>query len=134
MAEMSDEALASYKRAAEAVLAAGREDRREVNEQIKAVIADARKAWPTISNADLVSFFNSQSMLMTSLAHLNIMRLGSAIDLVFRNCTLAAAAVAGAYDVEDDNTPKRDLDEIVAEAKQADEDFNAPGENTGMYL
>jgi hypothetical protein len=134
MAEMSEEALAAYKRAAEAVLAAGHEDRRVVNEQIRAVIADAKEAWPTISDADLVSFFNSQSMLMTSLAHLDIMRLGSAIDLVFRNCTLAAAAVAGAYDVEDDDTPKRDLDEIVAEAKQADKDFNAPGENTGMYL
>lgn len=120
--EMSDEALAAYKRAAEAVLAAGKEDRGAVNEQIKEVIQEAREAWPTISDADLVSFFNSQSMLMTSLAHLNVMKLSMAIDIVFRNCTLAAAALSGAYDLDDVDSPKRDLDELATEAVQAYED------------
>lgn len=130
---MSEEAVEAYRRAAEAVLAAGREDRGAVNEQIKEVIQEAKEAWPTISDEDLVSFFNSQSMLMTSLAHLNVMKLSMAIDIVFRNCTLAAAALTGAYDLEDDSSPKRDLDELANEAmaayeNQEQEDKPWPGQ------
>jgi hypothetical protein len=133
--ELSEEAIAAYKRAAEAVLAAGKEDRAEVNEQIKAVIQDARGAWPTMSDNDLASFFQSQSMLMTSLAHLNVMKLSVAIDLVFRNCTLAAAAMAGAYDLEDVDSPKRDLDELAEEALAAHEEFEQDEKPwPGQYL
>jgi hypothetical protein len=32
---------------------------------------------------------------------------------------MAAAAVAGAYDVNDDDAPKRDLTELAEEAKRA---------------
>lgn len=119
---LSEEAVAAYKRAAEAVIAAGKEDRAAVNEQIKEVIQEARESWPTISDADLVSFFNSQSMLMNSLGHMSVMRIAMVIDLVFRNCTLAAAALTGAYDLEDNDSPKRDLDELANEAMAAYED------------
>ena len=135
--ELSDEAKAAYKRAAEAVLAAGPEDRGAVNEQVRSVIEEARLAWPTISDDDLLSFFQSQSMLMTSLAHLNVMKLSMAMDLVFRNCTLAAAALSGAYDLDDNESPKRDLDELAAEALAAQDDSdNDPDDPplTGMYL
>jgi predicted metal-dependent hydrolase len=121
MAELSDEARASYKRAAEAVIAAGSEDRATVNEAIRSVIDDARKAWPSISDEDLASFFQSQALLMTSLAHLDVMRLSTAIDLVFRNCTMAASVVAGAYDLDDNDAPKRDLSELAEEAQRAHE-------------
>src|SRR5882762_11250921 len=97
---MSDEAKAAYRRAAEAVIAVGPEDRGAVNEQIREVITDARKAWPSMSDEDLASFFQSQSMLMTDLAHMNVMKLSMAIDIVFRNCTMADAAVVGAYDLD----------------------------------
>ena len=131
--EISDEATAAYKRAAEAILTVGPEDRGAVNEQIRAVIQEAREAWPTISEADLVSFFQSQSMLMNSLGHMNVMKLSMAIDIVFRNCTLAAAALSGAYDLEDDSSPKRDLDELANEAmaayeNQEQEDKPWPGQ------
>jgi len=119
MTEMSDEVRESYKRAAEAVIAAGSEDRAAVNEQIRSVIQDAKAAWTSMSDDDMASFFQSQALLMTSLAHMDVMRLSTAIDLVFRNCTMAAAAVAGAYDVNDDDAPKRDLTELAEEAKRA---------------
>jgi hypothetical protein len=132
--DISEEAMAAYKRAAEAVLAAGPEDRGEVNKQIAEVIKDAKESWPTMSENDLASFFQSQSMLMTTLGHMNVMKLSMAIDLVFRNCTLAAAAIVGAYDLDDTESPKRDLDELAEEAIKANEEFNLPDSNTGMYL
>lgn len=133
--EMSDEAIAAYKRAAEAVIAAGPEDRGAVNEQIKAVIQDAKGAWPSMSDDDLASFFQSQSMLMTSLAHMNVMNLSTAIDIIFRNCTLAAAVVVGAYDLEDTESPKRNLDELAEEAMKANENFEQETKPwPGQYL
>jgi len=132
---MSDETKAAYKRAAEAVISAGSEDRGKVNEQIRSVIEEAKEAWPSMSPEDMTSFFQSQSMLMTSLAHLDVMRLSTAIDLVFRNCTIAAAAVCGAYDLDDDETPKRDLAELAAEAEKARKEYEDMEQaNTGMYL
>jgi len=132
---LSEEAKAAYKRAAEAVIAAGSEERGSVNEQIKAVVADARRAWPSISDDDLASFFYSQSMLMTSLAHMDVMKLSTAIDIVFRNCTMAAAAVSGAYDLDDNDSPKRDLAELAAEAEQARQEMeDVDDRNTGMFL
>src|SRR6266487_419658 len=65
---MSDEVRAAYKRAAEAVIAAGTEDRGAVNEQIKSVIQDARNAWPDMTDEHLSSFFQSQSWLMSTFA------------------------------------------------------------------
>jgi phage-related protein len=138
MAELSDEAKAAFKRAAEAVIAAGSEDRGAVNEQVRSVIKSAKDAWPSLTEDDLANFFQSQALLMNNLAHMNVMQLSTAVDIVFRNCTMAAAACAGAYDVTDDEAPKRDLSDLAEEARKADENSEDDDPDnprlTGMYL
>jgi hypothetical protein len=132
----SDEEITAYhKRAAEVVVASSSEERAALNERAKAIIEDAKKAWPSISDDDLASFFQSQAFLATGLSEMGVMKLATALDIMFSNCVLAASALKGAYDLEDIDAPKLDLDEMVAEAKtRYQESLDDADKNTGMFL
>jgi hypothetical protein len=115
----STDIVEAHKRAAEAVVAANSADRAALNERAKATLEEAREAWPSISDDDLASFFQSQAILVERFSRMDVLSLANILDAVFANCTLAAATLAGAYDLNDVDTPKRDIADIVSEARQA---------------
>ena len=131
----SEEIREAHKRAAEAVVAASSADRAALNERTAITVAEAREAWPNVADADLLGFFQSQAMLIERLSRMDVTSLVTVLDAVFTNCTLAAAALAGAYDLDDNDAPKLAVEDIVSEARAAAakrmEDLNA---NTGMFL
>jgi hypothetical protein len=130
-----DEIQAAHKRAAEAVVSTSTADREALNRRASEVIQDAREAWPSISDKDLAGFFRSQALLAAGLSELSVMKLGTVLDILFGNCTIAAAALSGAYDLDNAEEPKHDLNELVEEAATVhshNDDENPP--LIGMYL
>lgn len=131
----SAEIAEMHKRAAEAVVAASTADRAALNERASTTIEEARASWPNVSDEDLLGFFQSQAMLIDRFSRMDIVTLAAVMDSVFTNCTLAAASLAGAYDLSDTEAPKRKAEDIISEARAAAAkrmaDIDA---NTGMFL
>ena len=131
----SEEIKEAHKRAAEAVVTASSADRASLNEHTSTTVASARETWPNVADEDLVGFFMSQATLIERLSRMDVASLVTVLDAVFTTCTLAAAVLAGAYDLDDTNAPKLAAEDIISEARAAAakrlEDLNA---NTGMFL
>lgn len=131
----TEEIHAMHKRAAEAVVAASSAERSALNERAQAALDEAKQTWPDISDDDLQKFFYSNAIMIERFSRMDVLTLSSALDAVFTNCTLVSAALAGAYDLSDGDTPKRNIEDIFSEAmarrQQAVENLDR---NTGMFL
>ena len=131
----SEEIREAHKRAAEAVVTASSADRAALNERTAITVAEARIAWPNVADEDLMGFFQSQALLIGSLSRMDVTSLVTVLDAVFINCTLAAAALAGAYDLDDTDAPKLSVEDVVSEAQAvAAKQMADANANTGMFL
>lgn len=83
--------------------------KREVDDQARLAIAQAKKNMPTADNETLVTFFASIAFLMAHLMTVQVKNLTELMESTFDGYTIAAAHLMKSYDIDGDEIPvKRD--------------------------
>ncbi|HEY5960213.1 MAG TPA: hypothetical protein VIV60_26855, partial [Polyangiaceae bacterium] len=104
-----------------------------MNQHAKRALELMRKDAPTADDDALIDFLVTMSIMMASLMNAPIADSLATMERVFNNATLAAASLAGVYDLED-NTPSPTYKTVFEEikAKVSAREAKAAVEESGL--